>query len=364
MPSPNFIPSARKMLNAPIKIEELTEAVAAMASSKSPGTDGLPAETYKRYGEFLLLSLLDTLNAALKCGCLPHSMNKAVIVVILKPGKDPQSYRPISLLNTDIKLLARVLATSLVSAVSGLVHLDQSSFIPARSTALNIPRLFLNVQLPVDNPGNRAFFPLGAAKAFDSLEWRYLWAVLRKFQVGSSFLPWVQLLYAAPKARVRMNGALSVAFPLFRGTRQGCPLSPLLFALALEPLAARIRIGFCRGVRKDKLFLYADNTLIYLGDAAASLESVMTLITQFGQYSGFTIKWNRSSLLLLDPLETALPESASQVEVVHSLKYLGIVVTGDSKDYIKLNLKPILQKFKHKCTRWSVLSTVSIFTSS
>lgn len=76
---------------------------------------------------------------------LCHALREAIIVVLPKPGKDPllpYSYRPISLINIDHKLLARVLATHLAKVVKELVHLDQSM-------ALNI-RLFLNIQLPVD----------------------------------------------------------------------------------------------------------------------------------------------------------------------------------------------------------------------
>lgn len=121
------------MLNASIKIEELTEAVVAMANSKSRGTDRLPVEVYKRYSEPLLPVLLATLNDAVGRGTLPSSMSEVIIVVLPKPGKDPlllDSYRPISLINTVIKLLARV--------VNGLIHLDKLVFIPARSMALNI----------------------------------------------------------------------------------------------------------------------------------------------------------------------------------------------------------------------------------
>lgn len=78
--------------------------------------------------------------------CVSLGIREAVIVVIPKPGKDPllpDSYRPIYLLNADIKLLAKILATRLARIVAGLVHLDQSGFILTRSTALNIRRLFL-----------------------------------------------------------------------------------------------------------------------------------------------------------------------------------------------------------------------------
>lgn len=129
------------------------------------------AEMYKRYSESLLPTFLATLNDAVRRGALPTSMRKAIIVVLPKPGKDPllpDSYRPISLLHMNINILARVLATRLAKVVPGLIHLDQSGFIPVQSMALNIRRLFLNIQMPVDNPGNRAVFSLDAAKTFDN----------------------------------------------------------------------------------------------------------------------------------------------------------------------------------------------------
>lgn len=90
-------------------------------------------------------------------------------MVLPKPGKDrllPDSYRPISLLNSDIKLLAQFLATRLSKVIGRLIHKDQSGFIPTRSTADNIRRLFINLQIPVDDPGGRAILSLDAAKAF------------------------------------------------------------------------------------------------------------------------------------------------------------------------------------------------------
>lgn len=100
-------------------------------------------------------------------------MNEVVIIVLLKPGKDallPDSYRPISLLTTDVQLLARILATRLAKVVHKLVHRDPIGFIPTRSTDQNLRRLFLNLQILVNNLGKRAIFSLDAAKAFDSVE--------------------------------------------------------------------------------------------------------------------------------------------------------------------------------------------------
>lgn len=89
-------------------------------------------------------------NYAMEAGSLPPSMTEAVIIVLLKSGKDqsnPDSYHPISLLSTDIKLLAKALVIRLSKCISNLIHCDQSGFIPNRSTANNI-RLFFKSTAP------------------------------------------------------------------------------------------------------------------------------------------------------------------------------------------------------------------------
>lgn len=89
----------------PLTLKEFSLAVAQMANNKSLGADGLPTETYGKYGDTLLPTLLKNLNDALQEGGLPVSVNKAIIVVIPKAGKDPlqsDSYRPIALLNADV----------------------------------------------------------------------------------------------------------------------------------------------------------------------------------------------------------------------------------------------------------------------
>lgn len=91
-------------------------------------------------------------------------------------------------------------------------------------------------------------------------------------------------------ARVVANGWTSAAFPLFRGTRQGCPISPLLYALAVEPLAMALRSH--PGVRRlssgdlmKKIGLYADDIVLYLTDSGPSLTLALQIIKQFGASS-------------------------------------------------------------------------------
>ncbi len=87
------------------------------------------------------------------------------------------------------------------------------------------------------HPTPCAVFSLDAEKAFDRLEWNYMWAVLQCFGFGEHFISMIKTLYHSPAASVITGNIISPSFPLQRGTRQGCLLSPLLFCLSLEPLA-------------------------------------------------------------------------------------------------------------------------------
>ncbi|XP_040292346.1 zinc finger protein 420-like [Bufo bufo] len=183
-----------------------------MARDKAPGVDGLPMEVYKVFQGILLPELLKVFEFSLDAGSLPPSMQEALIVVIPKPGKDPKypdSYRPILLLTVDVKLLTKVLATRLSRLILTIVHPDQTGFMPGKSTAINIRRLYTSLQIPGEDSGDRAVLTLDAAKAFDSIEWKYLWTVLNCMGFGTQFIRWVQVLYSTPRARIRANGGIS-----------------------------------------------------------------------------------------------------------------------------------------------------------
>lgn len=353
----------RDTLDAPLTLVEIQKVVKEMANQKAPGPDGLPAELYKKYGEVLLPQLVEVLNGAVMEGKLPMSMTEATIIILLKEGKNPldaASYRPISLLCTDVKILAKVLANRLKKIISRVIHADQTGFIPDRSVSMNIRRMYSNIQVPMEKGGNRAILSLDAVKAFDSLEWHYLWKVLAEFKFGPNFVKWLRLLYDNPKARVRVNGECSEWFQLGRGTRQGCPLSPLLFALALEPLAIALRTsqeiqGFKSRGAEEKVAMYADDILLFLGDTQTSLLAAMRLIKEFGYFSGLKINWDKSALLPIDPLVDPLPSQVNSIKIVNQMRYLGVNITKDPGQFITGNVVPLLTKLKQKSRVWGGL---------
>lgn len=241
---PSLSASSRQSLVQPISCLELEDALKLFPNEKAPGFDGLPIEFFKSFKNVLLPPLLEVFQEALDKGRLPPSMRQEVIVLLPKPGKDltcPGSYSPISLLPADVNILAKVLACRHSRVVRELIHGDQVGFMPNMSTAVNLRCLYLNLQLCSGETGSRVVLSLDTAKGFDSVEWDFLWAVMANMGFGCQFISYVQLLYVNPMAKIRSGHRLFGPFALGRGTRQGCPLSPLLFALAIETLACGLR---------------------------------------------------------------------------------------------------------------------------
>lgn len=139
-------------------------------------------------------------------------------------------------------------------------------------------------------------------KAFDSLSWDYLLDVLPRYGFGKHFLAILRILYDMPKASLMLRGYSSQPFNICRGTRQGCPLSPLVFVLAIEPLA--IKICACpdiKGIecrdREHKSLFFADDILMVLSAPITSLPNLYEILQPFSAISGLKINVDKSKAL-------------------------------------------------------------------
>lgn len=117
-------------------------------------------------------------------------MLDANMVLLLKPGKDPldcSGYRPIAVLNVDLKILTKVLADRLAGVISSLVKIDQTGFMPGKSTDTNLRCLFTHLQLRTANTSTRIVLSVVIEKAFDSINWQYMLRVLETMGFGQVF---------------------------------------------------------------------------------------------------------------------------------------------------------------------------------
>lgn len=142
---PSLTNSEAEQLEVPLTLSELKEALNLMQKAKSPGLDGLPTELFLELWDIIGLLLLDSINFALNTGSFHRDQNTSLISVLLKKGKPPLrcgSYRPISLITTELKLFAKVLVRRLERFVGKLIHHDQTGFLKGRLASDNIRQLF------------------------------------------------------------------------------------------------------------------------------------------------------------------------------------------------------------------------------
>ncbi|XP_059823631.1 IQ calmodulin-binding motif-containing protein 1 isoform X1 [Hypanus sabinus] len=359
---PKLSPDDLSILETPMTNAEIKGVISSMNSGKAPGPDGYTAEFLECFSTTLSPWLYKVFEEAIRLGNLPQSFYRASSSLILKKDKDPTdcaSYRPISLLNVNSKIFSKLLASRLEMVLPQIISEDLTGFIKNRYSFFNVRRLLNIVYTPSHNI-SECVISLDAEKAFDRVEWPYLFNVLEEFNFSLTFISWIKLIYHTPVASVFTNNQRSPFFCLFRGTRQGCPLSPLLFDIALEPLAIAIResqdiLGINHGTDTHKLSLYADDLLIFISNPEKSIPVVLSLLAQFSDFSGYKLNLNKSELFPLNRLVPIFGNLPFKL-VNDSIIYLGIKITKNHKDLFKVNFVPLIDQMKCLFTKWSPLS--------
>jgi hypothetical protein len=354
------------------------------------GLDGCPYELWKaldkRYQEDMEEKKKETFDITCTLGVIfsdiqSHSIDKRSdfaegwMCPIYKK-KDPteiENYRPITLLNTDYKLLTKTMALLPMKPIKNLIHPDQAGFIP-NWQIFNHIRLVKTVltyaeTMEVDS----TMVALDQEKAYDKIRHDYLWETLAKFNLPNSFMNTVRSLYENAHTQVAINGVMSTPFRVKRGVCQGDPLSCLLFNLAIEPLACKIRNSedidrlTIPGLKsRIKVNLFVDDMTLYLSKDNR-MDKVESILKAWCKVSGAKFNMEKTEIIpmgstahrdrihatwKINQLDTTTLDTRIRItKDSEAIRSLGAWIGNNAND-----LSPwetILDKIKNKLERWN-----------
>jgi hypothetical protein len=331
----------------------LKAALDGAAGGKAPGSDGLTYEVYKAFWEVLGEPLAECFNEAFgdaaAGACLSPSQRQGLITLLHKGGDKPAdqvaSYRPITLLNSDVKLLARVLVGRMVPALECVIDQTQTAFLPGRWIGDNV--LFHLEEVDYSQaegvPGCVLF--LDFEKAYDRLDRGWLFRCVDRLGFPQEVGRWVRLLLQGSVAGVLYHGFVSPWVPVLSGVAQGSPASPAMYLIAAQPLAARLRQVQAAGL-VDAVLLpdgsaappshqHADDTTLHAQTPDGALAALQLAVQPFSRASNARLNVAKSHGLLLGGHDSEAARVVAQaitgvpfVPPDQHLRHLGVLLSA------------------------------------
>ena len=306
-------------MDYPITQEQVLRALRLSKNGSATGLDGCPYELWKTLNNHydtapennqnsfnIIKTLTDLFNDIQSHGVDPRTNFAQGWMCPLYKKKDRteiSNYRPITLLNTDYKLLTKVLAIQLMDHIQSLVHENQAGFIPRRSIFNQIRLAQSIITYAEISTTNGAIVALDQEKAYDKIQHDYLWKTLETFQLPRMFINTVKSLYQHATTMVAINGVFSPPFNVQRGVRQGDPLSCALFDLAIKPLACTIRnspliqgINIPTMTQNPKIAMFADDTTLFISETDR-LDTVHKILDRWCKISGAKFNVEKTEII-------------------------------------------------------------------
>ena len=352
------------LCDEPLTLAECTRALKLLANNKSPGSDGFTTNFYKFFWIDIKEILFDSFEYSLEHNTLSSDQKRGILNLLPKENKDLRylaNWRPISLLQTDYKILTKALALRLQNVLPNIISSDQVGYIKGRYIGENVRTLedLITYTEKCQIPGYLVLIDF--KKAFDSIEWNFLLKTLHKFNFGPQFIKWIKILYYDISSCVGNNGYYSNYFKLSRGIRQGCPISALLFLMVAEIIAIKLRqCNNIKGLTIDgatyKIKMLADDTSLILKDMT-SIELAIKEFQTFSKCSGLQLNLEKTEII---PIGTninkqhMMPLSLSKINIRNGcFKTLGVWFSRNIKEMISLNFEERLEEMRKLLFIWN-----------
>lgn len=350
-------------LDEPFTEEELKYVISDLPSEKAPGPDGFIGAFFKQAWDIIKI---DMLQAVTFFGDLGYSrlqdLNSAHICLIPKKtdALKVEDFRPISLIHSFAKIIAKLLANRLAPKLGDLVSQSQSAFIRKRAIHDNV--LFVQNMIKACHRAKKPtlFLKVDISKAFDTVNWPYLLEVLQNFGFGQKWCNWISNLLGTSSSAILLNGTPGQVIEHARGLRQGDPLSPMLFILAMEPLHKLFlkaeESGLLSSLQRQRRFrcsLYADDVALFIKPNRDEMLVLRGILSVFAEASGLYTNMEKTEIypiscneINLDDCLSIFPGRVSNFPC----KYLGLPL--HTRKLRKVELQPLVDKVGSRIPGW------------
>lgn len=336
-------------LSKPIELNELKNAIFDASNKSSPGPDGLNYDFYKTFFEILKTDMLNVFNSYLILNEYPPgTFSAGIISLIPKKGDihDLNNRRPISMLNTDYKILTKIFWNRLQPLMNKLIGPGQSACV-SESSCINNLRTLRNVLIKskLTKHFKSLLLSIDLEKAFDGVDHEFLWKVLEQFGFPRIFIECLKRLYKNATSTVLFNGFFTYPIKIESSVRQGCPLSMALFCLYIEPLIRMLYESIKGCLIGDcfvKVIAYADDVSLLIRNDH-EFDKALELINYFSIYAKIKINTVKSQFMRLNNCSSG----PHQIKEVDNLKILGVTFHYNFDSTVTGNYNNLITNLKH-----------------
>lgn len=352
----------KEMLGKPIIREEIKAEFFALPSNKTPGPDGFMAEFFKKMWPAIGMEFLDAVSEFFSSGRILTQWNSTTITLVPKKQTAERItvFRPISCCNVLYKVISKLLARRLERILPYWISPFQSAFVKGR---LLLENVLLATELvkgyEQQNVSKRGVLKVDLRKTFDTVGWNYILEVMVVADVPKFFVTWVRQCISTTSFSVNINGSLCGYLNGTKGMRQGDPLSPSLFVIAMEALARILERKYADGSigyhpkAKDMAIsslAFADDLMIFYDGKPSSLSQIIDVLSEFKLLSGLHINRDKSAIYFagLDDLEMEETAAYGFINGNFPFRYLGLPLLH--RKLRKQDFNPLLDQISSRLT--------------
>jgi len=277
-------------LTRDLSFKDVTDAIKALPKGKAPGHNGVPMEFFQEFKKEVAPMLLHAFSAMFRVSTTSAHINKGLITLIPKSRDRARlnNWRPITLLGSLYKVLAKTLARRIQTDLTEIIRPNQTGFVEGRSILDNVFMAQESLGWAEESNQDLVLLLLNFEKAFNRIEWDFLFKALDKLGFSPTWVHWVASLYWDATSAIKVNGVAGPNFQLARSVRQGCPLAPYLFIIVTDVLGYMLDdpkhgvegLSLPKGGRiRDQTF--ADDIALYLKGTPANMDRAQEVLKTF-----------------------------------------------------------------------------------